>query len=180
MNRDVDVLALITRHGRQLTRLSETRCLTDGRLLGATYRLPDGTWLWSAGYRQPPQPARIETAALCLDALDECTTADEERACYDGASEALATDTRPRARQKVAKIEFNETGRWKFAWPFAIPAVSGPNFCVTEVSCGCRRHYFLDLEALAKAAFTSLNVQRQPVHTAPLPPDFPQQVADGC
>ncbi|WP_436528568.1 hypothetical protein [Actinoplanes sp. HUAS TT8] len=175
MDRDTDVLASIARHARQLTRMTETRCHKDGRLLGATYKLPDGTWLWSAGHRQLPQLARSEAAAIYLDAIEDCTTDEKRQACYDGASEALASDVRPRAHHKVAKIEIAGTGGWRFARPFAISTVSGPNFCVTDVSCGCRRQYLLNIDALVQASTAWQKNKGQPIHVAPLPADLPEQ-----
>ena len=52
--------------------------------------------------------------------------------------------------------------------------VSGPGFLVTEVSCGCRRHFYLDLHSLilqATAAPPGSPAAR--AHVPPLPPDLP-------
>lgn len=61
--------------------------LGDGRRLGAVFRLPDGLWAWSAGYRESPEAARRHAAAFYLDALDECDSDRERQACCDAASQ---------------------------------------------------------------------------------------------
>jgi hypothetical protein len=177
-DRERSVLALIAQRGQQLTRLAESRCPEEGRLLGAVYRLTDGTWIWSAGHRQPPQTARREAAALYLDAMEDCETADERQACYDGAIEALSSETRPRADSKVARVEPVERagGLWRFARPFAMSMVVGDGFAVTEVSCGCRRQYYLDIHSLVKHSLQSPSAsQRSVIHVPPLPPDLPER-----
>src|SRR5260370_41964904 len=105
------VLEIIKRHGRQLASVAETRCPYDGRLLGAAYQFPDGLWIWSVGHREPPAVARRQVAAFYLDALDECQTAEEERACYAAASEALSADTRQLklATPAVMKVQTDPT-----------------------------------------------------------------------
>jgi len=135
---------------------------------------PDGLWLWAAGYREPPQAARVQAAAFYLDALDECQTAGEEKACYDAASEALSADIRPVARPSVMHVDIDPAspGRYQAGWGMSM--VSGPGFLVTEVSCGCRRHFYLDLHSLilqATAAPPGGPAAR--AHVPPLPPDLP-------
>ncbi|GAA3348611.1 hypothetical protein GCM10020358_67700 [Amorphoplanes nipponensis] len=177
-DRERSVLALIAHRGRQLTRLAESRCPEDGRLLGAVYRLTDGIWIWSAGHRQPPQTARREAAALYLDTMEDCATVDERQACYDSAIEVLSSDTRPRANPEVARIELVERagGLWRFTRPFAMSMVAGNGFAVTEVSCGCRRPYYMDIHSLVKHSLQSPPSNQQSViHVPPLPPDLPER-----
>ncbi|MGN9889823.1 hypothetical protein [Micromonospora sp. L31] len=176
-DREAEVLVSIAQHGRRLTRLAESRCVKDGRLLGATYRLPDGIWVWSAGHRQPPRAVRHEAAAFNLDAIDDCSTDEEVQACYDDAIEALASATRQNASPSAIKIEMEGAGRWSYGMtrPFAISLVSGPGFTVSEVSCGCRRQYYLDIHALIMASVGLTTVEAPPVHVAPLPPDLPER-----
>jgi len=101
------VLDAVRQNGRQLPYAAETRCPHDGRRLGVAFWFPDGLWLWAAGYREPPQAARVQAAAFYLDALDECQTAGEEKACYDAASEALSADIRPVARPSVMHVDID-------------------------------------------------------------------------
>ena len=82
--------------------------------MGATYQLPDGIWMWSAGHRQPPQAIRHEAAAANLDALDDCSTDEEIQACYGGAIEALASTMRHTANPLVVKIDVKGADRWSF------------------------------------------------------------------
>ncbi|MFD6713648.1 hypothetical protein ACFWDB_07130 [Micromonospora chalcea] len=178
-DREAEVLALIAQGRQRLTRLAESRCVKDGRLLGATYRLPDGIWVWSVGRRQPPQAVRHEAVAFHLDAMDDCSTDEEVRGCYDSAIEAMASATRQKASPSVMKIEPVGPGRWSYGLtrPFAMSIVSGPNFTVTEVSCGCRRQYYLDVYALAKASIGRKKVETPPVHVPLQPPDLPERHA---
>jgi len=176
-DREAEVLALLAEHGQRLTRLTESRCARDGRLLGATYRLPDGIWIWSAGHRQPPQVVRHQAAAAYVDGIDDCATGEQVQACYDLAAEALVNATRPKAEAAVAKIRSNNRGGWSYelARPFAMSLVCGPDFAVTEVSCGCRRHYYLDIHTLVKVCIGQGVPVGRPVQVAPLPPDLPQR-----
>lgn len=147
------VLELIKRYAKRLHCMAESRCPHDGRVLGAAYWLSDGLWVWSAGYREPPQAARFEAATFYLDALDECQTADEERACYEAASEALSADIRPVARPAVLHVETDQANAdWYRITRPTMSVVGGYRFLVTEVSCGCRRHFYLDLHSLILAA----------------------------
>lgn len=173
-DREAEVLMSIAQHGRRLTRLAESRCDKDGRLLGATYQLPDGIWMWSAGHRQPPQAIRHEAAAANLDALEDCSTDEEVRACYGGAIEALASATRQAVSPSVMKIDLDGAGRWSFGGTRSFPMsmISGPGFAVSEVSCGCRRQYYLDIRALVMASLGHTTVDATPVHVAPLPPEL--------
>lgn len=167
------VLELITRH-RNAPSVAESRCPHDGRLLGAAYQFPDGLWIWSAGCREPPQAARLQAAAFYLDALDECQTASEERACYDAASDALSADIRPVARPSVMHVETDPSalGRYQTGWGMSV--VAGPSFLVTEVSCGCRRQFYLDLHSLVlRATTTPPRGRKASNHVPPLPPDVP-------
>jgi hypothetical protein len=175
-DREAEVLALIAQGQKRLTRLAESRCVKDGRLLGATYRLPDGIWVWATGHRQPPQAVRHEAAAFYLDAMDEYSTEEEAGACYNRAIEAMASATRQRTSPSVMKIEIKGPGRWSYGLtrPFAMSIVSGPNFTVTEVSCGCRRQYYLDVYALTKTTIGRRKAETQPVHVPLLPPDLPE------
>ena len=174
--REGRVLALIGKHGRRLSRLADTRCTHDGRLLGAAYRLPDGVWIWTAGHREPPQVARINAAAHYLDAVDECRCQAEVQACYDAASEVLSSDVRPVARPAVMRIdaEASDAGFFHFTPGFSM--VLGHEFAVSEVSCGCRRQFYLDVYGLAKAALANAtSVEPTPTHVPPLLPDLPQR-----
>ena len=48
--------------------------------------------------------------------------------------------------------------------------VAGPEFLVTEVSCGCRQRYYLDLHSLiTQAAAPRRPGERGRVHVPPLP-----------
>jgi hypothetical protein len=61
---------------------------------------------------------------------------------------------------------------------FGISVVGGPGFLVTEVSCGCRQRYYLDLDSLisqAVAAGHGLGSRRGRVHVPPQPPDLPER-----
>ena len=55
---------------------------------------------------------------------------------------------------------------------FAMSMISGPGFAVSEVSCGCRRQYYLNIRALVMASVGHTTVAATPVHVAPLPPDL--------
>lgn len=180
--RSGQVLALIKRHAGSLDAMAETRCPHDGRLLGAAYWLADGLWVWSADHREPPQIARREAAACCLDALDECQTAEDQRACYEAASDALSADIRPVARPAVLHVEIDPANTdWYEVTDLAMSVVGGPRFLVTEVSCGCRRHFYLDLHSLILAANATASrphrAQRVRKHVPPLPPDLPEREA---
>jgi hypothetical protein len=174
------VLELIRRHGRSLQALAESRCPHDGRLLGAAYWLTDGLWVWSAGYRKPPQVARREAARFYLDALDECQTSDEENACYDAASEALSADIRPVARPAVLhlEIELSDPNGYCITDPTML-LIGGGGFLVTEVSCGCRRRFCLDLHSLILLAAENAVLGRGTAgarkHVPPMPPDAPRR-----
>lgn len=178
-----EVLELIKRHARRLQPLADTRCPHDGRLLGAAYWLTDGLWVWSAGHRQPPQVARLEAAAFCVDALDECRNADERRGCYEAASEALSADIRPVARPAVLHVEIDLTSPDDYCIKKPTMSVaSGYRFLVTEVSCGCRRHFYLDLHSLILAAAGVAGARRKGAalmkkHVPPLPADLPEREA---
>jgi hypothetical protein len=168
------VLDAVRQYGKRLPYAAETRCPHDGRRLGAAFWFPDGLWLWSAGYREPPQAARLQAAGFYLDALDECQTAGEEKACYEAASDALSADIRPVARRSVMHVGIDPAspGRYQAGWGMSV--VSGSGFLVTEVSCGCRRHFYLDLHSLimqATAAPPGGSAAR--AHVPPLTPDLP-------
>ena len=178
-----EVLELSKRHARRLQSLADTRCPHDGRLLGAAYWLTGGLWVWSAGHRQPPEVARLEAATFCIDALDECRNADEWRACYEAASEALSADIRPVARPAVLHVESDPTSPddYRINTP-TMSVVSGYRFLVTEVSCGCRRHFYLDLDSLILAAAGVAGARRKGAplmrkHVPPLPSDLPEREA---
>ena len=177
------VLELIKRHAGSLDTMAETRCPHDGRLLGAAYWLADGLWVWSAGHREPPQVARREAATSCLDALDECQTADEQRACYEAAGEALSADIRPVARPAVLHVAIDPANTdWYEITDPTMSMVCGHRFLVTEVSCGCRRHFYLDLHSLILAAVNAMasrarRAHRVRKHVPPLPPDLPEREA---
>jgi hypothetical protein len=172
------VLETISLYGKRLPCPSETRCPRDGRRLGAVFQLPDGLWAWSAGYREPPEVARLQAAALYLDALDECDSDRERQACYDGASGALEADIRPVARPAVAQVSILSADPVRYQTGFGISVVAGRGFLVTEVSCGCRKRYYLDLHSLitrAVAATHGAGGRRGRVHVPPLPPDLPER-----
>jgi hypothetical protein len=60
---------------------------------------------------------------------------------------------------------------------FGISVVAGPGFLVTEVSCGCRKRYYLDLHSLmtqAVAAVRDKGRRAGRVHAPPLPADLPE------
>ena len=61
---------------------------------------------------------------------------------------------------------------------FGISVVAGPGFLITEVSCGCRKRYYLDLHSLitqAAAAAHGTGGGRGRVHVPPLAPDLPER-----
>lgn len=177
-DRPGEVLEAVRLHGRRLPCPAETRCPRDGRRLGAVFRLPDGLWAWSAGLREPPQAARLGAAVLYLDALDECCTDDERQACHEAASRALESDIRPVARPAVTWVNVLSADPVKYQTGFGISVVGGPGFLVTEVSCGCRRRYFLDLHSLitqAAAARPGTGGRDCRAHIPPLPPDLPER-----
>jgi hypothetical protein len=177
-DRREQVLELIRRHARSLHGLAESRCPHDGRLLGAAYWLTDGLWVWSAGHRKPPQVAHREAATFYVDALDECQTPDGERACYDAASEALSADIRPTAIPAVLhlEIDLSDPEGYCITEPTMI-MIGGGGSLVTEVSCGCRRHFYLDLQSLILLAAENGARQRDAAgarkHVPSLPPDAP-------
>ena len=179
-DRREQVLELIRRHARSLHGLAESRCPHDGRLLGAAYWLDDGLWVWSAGHRKPPQVARREAARFYLGALDECGMTDEENACYDAASQALSADIRPRASPAVLHIEIDlsDPNGYCITDPTML-LIGGGGFLVTEVSCGCRRRFCLDLHSLillgAENAARGRAEASARKHVPPLPPDAPER-----
>lgn len=146
------VLRAVRLYGKRLPCPSETRCQRDGRRLGAVFRLPDGLWAWSAGHREPPVVARRNAAAFYLDALDECYSDSERQACYDAASQALEADVRPVARPAVTQVSVLSADPARYQTGFGITVIGGPGFLVTEVSCGCRQWYYLDLHSLITQA----------------------------
>ena len=137
-DRTEQVLQAVRLHGRHLPCPSETRCSRDGRRLGAVFRLPDGLWAWSAGNREPPEVARRKAAAFYLDALDECNSDRERQACFAAASQALEADVRPIAHPAVTPVRVLSAAPVRYQTGFGITVVAGPEFLVTEVSCGCR------------------------------------------
>ena len=172
------MLEAVRLYRRRLPCPSETRCPRDGRCLGAVFRLPDGLWAWSAGYREPPEVARQQAAALYLDALDECDSDSERQACYDAASRALEANIRPVARRAVTQVSILSADPVRYQTGFGISVVAGPGFLVTEVSCGCRKRYYLDLHSLitqAVAGAHGTGGRRGRVHVPPLPPDLPER-----
>jgi hypothetical protein len=172
------VLRAVRLYGKRLPCPSETRCPRDGRRLGAVFRLPDGLWAWSAGYREPPMVARRNAAAFYLDALDECYSDSERQACYDAAGQALEADVRPVARPAVTQVSVLSADPVRYQTGFGITVVGGPGFLVTEVSCGCRQRYYLDLHSLitqAIAGARGTRDRRGRVHVPPLPPDLPER-----
>jgi hypothetical protein len=172
------VLQAVRLHGRRLPCPSETRCPRDGRRLGAVFRLPDGLWAWSAGCREPPMVARRKAAAFYLDALDECDSDSERQACYAAASQVLEADVRPVARPAVTQVSVLSADPLRYQTGFGISVVGGPGFLVTEVSCGCRQRYYLDLHSLiteAVAAARGPGDRRGRAHVPPLPPDLPER-----
>jgi hypothetical protein len=176
-DRTGQVLEAIRLHGRRLPCPSETRCPQDGRRLGAVFRLPDGLWAWSAGNREPPMAARRKAAAFYLDVLDECGSDSERQACYAAASKALEADVRPVARPAATRVSVLSANPVRYQTGFGITVVGGPGFLVTEVSCGCRRRYYLDLHSLITEAVAAVHVEddrRGRVHVPPLPPDLPE------
>jgi hypothetical protein len=179
-NRAGQVLQAVRLYGKRLPCPSETRCPRDGRRLGAVLRLPDGLWAWSAGDREPPMVARRKAAAFYLDALDECDSDSERQACYDAASQALEADVRPVARPAVTQISVLSADPVRYQTGFGISAVGGPGFLVTEVSCGCRQRYYLDLHSLITQAVTMTHGPGGRVHVPPLPPDLPSASASAC
>jgi hypothetical protein len=114
----------------------------DGRRLGVVFRLPNGLWAWSAGYREPPEVARQQAAALYLDALDECNSDRERQACYDAASQALKANIRPAARPAITQVRIVSADPVRYQTGFGISVMAGPGFLVTVVSCGCRKRYY--------------------------------------
>jgi hypothetical protein len=179
--RTSEVLRHIKLHARRLRPVAETRCPHDGRLLGAAYQLPDGLWIWSAGHREPPKVARRQAASFYLDALDECQTDEERAACFDAASEALSADIRPVATAAVMHVDIDPSNPARYRPdPFAMATIGGQGLFVTEVSCGCRRHFYLDLHGvILRAADTMAGAasRTRPRHVPPLPPDLPERVA---
>jgi hypothetical protein len=181
-DRTEQVLEVVRRHSRTLPSLAETRCPYDGRLLGAAYWLSDGLWVWSTGHRQPPQAARRDAARFYLDALDECQTADERRACYDAASQALSSHLRPVARPAVLHLEIDLSSPSSYCITDpTMTMIGGGGSLVTEVSCGCRRHFYLDLHSIillaAENAARAGDTQGATRHVPPLPPDVPAREA---
>jgi hypothetical protein len=177
-DRGGQVLEAVRLHGRRLPCLSESRCPHDGRRLGAVFRLPDGLWAWSAGNREPPMVARRKAAAFYLDALDECDSDSERQACYAAASRALEADVRPVARPAVTQVNVLSSDPARYQTGFGISVIGGPGFLVTEVSCGCRQRYYLDLHSLiteAVAASPGARGRRGRVHVPPLPSDLPER-----
>jgi hypothetical protein len=177
-DRTGQVLEAVRLYRRRLPCLSETRCPRDGRRLGAVFRLPDGLWAWSAGYREPPEAARRKAAAFYLDALDECGSGIEQQTCYDAASQALEADIRPVACPAVTQISILSADPVRYQTGFGISVAAGPEFLVTEVSCGCRQRYYLDLHSLitqAVAAAHGTGGRRGRVHVPPLSPDLPER-----
>jgi hypothetical protein len=173
------VLALIATRGKQIRPLAETRCPKDGRLLGAAYHFSDGLWIWSAGHREPPRVARQEAAAFYLDAMDECSSVEEERALIDIASEILSSDVRSVARPDVMHVEVDQNGADRYAIKRPTSMVGGKDFLVTEVSCGCRRAFYLDLHTLIRQAAMALRGdQHGSKHVPALPFDLPERVVE--
>lgn len=172
------VLRAVRLNCKRLPCPSETRCPKDGRRLGAVFRLPDGLWAWSVGYREPPMVARRNAAAFYLDALDGYYSDSERQACYAAASQALEMDVRPVARQAVAQVRVLSVDPVRYRTGFEITVVGSPGFLVTEVSCGCRRRYYLDLHSLitlAVAAVREPGGRHDRVHVPPLPADLPER-----
>ena len=177
-DRPGQVLQAVRLYGKRLPCPSETRCPRDGRRLGAVFRLPDGLWAWSAGNREPPMVARRKAAAFYLDALDECNSDGERQACYDAASQALEADIRPVARPAVTQISVLSANPVRYQTGFGISVAAGPGFLVTEVSCGCRQRYYLNLHSLitqAVAAARGPGGCHGRVHVPPLQPDLPER-----
>jgi hypothetical protein len=172
------VLEAVRLYRKRLPCPSETRCPRDGRRLGAVFWLSDGLWAWSAGYREPPEAARLQAAAFYLDALDECESDRERQACHDAASQALEADIRPVARPAVTQVSILSADPVRYQTGFGISVVGGPGFLVTEVSCGCRKRYYLDLHSLITQAIAiahGTGDRRGRVHVPPLPPDLPER-----
>ncbi|MGI8452042.1 MAG: hypothetical protein ACR2MP_33640 [Streptosporangiaceae bacterium] len=136
--------------------------------------VPYGLWLWAVGCREPPRAARVQAAAFFLDALDECQTAGEEKAGYAAASEALSADIRPVARPSVMHVDIDPASPSRCQAGWGMSVVGGCRFLVTEVSCGCRRHFYLDLHSLiVQAAAAPPGGPAGRAHVPPLPPDLP-------
>jgi hypothetical protein len=177
-DRAEQVLRAVGLYGKRLPCPSETRCPRDGRRLGAVFRLTDGLWAWSAGDRKPPMVARRKAAAFYLDALDECESDSERQACYEMASQALESDIRPVARPAVTQVSVLSADPVRYQTGFGITVIGGAGFLVTEVSCGCRQRYYLDLHSLITQAVTATHGpcgRRGRVHVPPLPPDLPER-----
>lgn len=109
--------------------------------LDAVFRFPDGLRTWPAGYREPPEAARRTSAAFYLDALDECRTDSERRACYDAASEVLQAIVRPVARPAVTPVRVVSPDPVRYQTGFGISVIGRPGFLVSEVTCRCQRRY---------------------------------------
>ena len=107
---------------------------------------------WSAGHREPSEAARRKAAAFCLDALDECNSDRERQACFAAASQALEADVRPVARPAVTPVRVLSADPLRYQTGFGITVVAGPEFLVTEVSCGCQQRFYLDLHSLITQA----------------------------
>jgi hypothetical protein len=168
------VLQAVRLYGKRLPCPSETRCPRDGRRLGAVFRVPDGLWAWSAGHREPSMVARRQAAAFYLDTLDECVSDTERQACYAAASRALEADVRP----AVTQVSVVSADPVRYQTGFGITVIGGSGFPVTEVSCGCRQRYYLDLHSLiaqAVAATCGTGQRRTRVHVPPLAPDLPER-----
>jgi hypothetical protein len=122
--------------------------------------------------------ARRNAAAFYLDALDECYSDSERQACYDAHGKALEADVRPVARPAVTQVSVLSADPVRYQTGFGITVVGGPGFLVTEVSCGCRQRYYLDLHSLitqAIAGARGTRDRRGRVHVPPLPPVLPER-----
>jgi hypothetical protein len=112
-----------------------------------------------------------------LDALDECSRDSERQAWYAAASQAFEAGIRPVARSAVTPVRVLSADPLRYQTGFSISVVAGPEFLVTEVSCGCRQQYYLDLHSLIAQAATPRGPGglRGRVHVPPLPTDMPER-----
>lgn len=166
-----EVLELIPANLKSLRSIALTRCPRDGRVLASVFRLPDGMWLWTKGFRFTPRQSWAEAEGIYLDCVvDEHPTPEDYAGAAEYAQEFLEGRKNITFDPRVAAIHVDPPNdrivvRKIFNPPHGIPLTE-------SVSCSCRAQYLLDEYELIRLAVRwrmGAETRKIPIAVPPMP-----------
>lgn len=151
--REFQVLALFRDQRRKLRFLCECRCPSDGGLLGAACKLPDGIWAWTAGSRMSPAASWAEFSSQYTDVLNEEDWTEKTQGLADGYANEQVREWDGRLElapsvMKILPVSDDEPIRVQ---DHESPESRAGVALTRVVTCRCRTHYLLPVLALAFA-----------------------------